>query len=213
MSNPNDDIILRQATLEDIPGIALLMDIAIEWLREQGRTGQWGTEKASENPDRIKQLTEFVDSGGTWVLVDTNVADAAAAAATADDGLHNQGDGAVGSGVGGQTRNRTLRGIIGALTVSSDAELKPWITAATEPELYISFLITHRAWNGRGVGKRLMEQARKLAHAAGVLLLRVDCYAGDDGKLVKYYESQGFEKTDAFQERGWKGQILAQRLG
>jgi ribosomal protein S18 acetylase RimI-like enzyme len=210
MSGTDDGIIIRQATLEDIPGIALLMDIAIEWLGSEGRTGQWGTEKASENPERIKQLTEFVKSGGTWVLVDTNAADTATA--NADDEPHYQGEGAVESG-GGQTRNRTLRGIIGALTVSSDAELKPWITPATEPELYISFLITHRAWNGRGTGKRLMEQARKLARAGGVSLLRVDCYAGDDGKLIKYYESQGFEKTDAFEERGWKGQILAQRLG
>ena len=212
MNSTDDGIILRQATSEDITGIALLMDIAIEWLGSEGRTGQWGTEKASENPERIKQLAGFVESGGTWVLVDTNAAAAAASTATADDGSHNQGEGAVGSG-GAQSRNRTLQGIIGALTVSSDAELKPWITPATEPELYISFLITHRAWSGRGVGKRLMEQARKLAHAAGVSLLRVDCYAGDDGKLVKYYESQGFEKTEAFEERGWKGQILAQRLG
>jgi ribosomal protein S18 acetylase RimI-like enzyme len=209
MSNFNDGVILRQATLEDIPGIALLMGIAIEWLGSEGRTGQWGTGKASENPDRIKQLTEFFESGGTWVLVDTNAADTVSA--TADNGPHNQGEGAVGSG-GGKTRNQALQGIIGALTVSSDAELKPWITPASEPELYISFLITHRAWNGRGVGKRLMEQARKLAQAAGVSLLRVDCYAGDDGKLVRYYESQGFERTEAFEERGWKGQILAQRL-
>ena len=209
MSNSVDGIILRQATLEDVAGIALLMDIAIEWLEREGRTGQWGTGKASENPDRINQLTEFVESGGTWVLVDTNAADTAGA--TNDDGPNGPGEGAVGSG-GRQAGNRTFRGIIGALTASSGAELKPWITPATEPELYISFLITHRAWNGRGVGKRLLEQARKLARAAEVSLLRVDCYAGDDGKLVKYYESQGFEKREAFEERGWKGQILAQRI-
>lgn len=204
MSNSDDGISLRLGTFEDMPGIMLLMDLAIEWLVSEGRTGQWGTGKASVDPDRIKQLTKLIESGGTWVVVDANAANAA----TTHDELHNQGP--VGSN-GPKVTNRTLRGIIGALTVS-DGELKPWITPANEPERYIAFLITHRAWNGRGVGKKLLEQARKLTRAAGVSLLRVDCYAGSDGKLVKYYESQGFKKTDSFVVKGWPGQILAQQL-
>jgi hypothetical protein len=44
-------------------------------------------------------------------------------------------------------------------------------------------------------------------------LLRVDCYAGDDRKLVAYYEGNGFTPTEPFTVEGrWPGQVLARRL-
>ncbi len=44
---------------------------------------------------------------------------------------------------------------------------------------------------GRGLGTLLLAKARELTLAAEVNVLRVDCYAGGDGKLVRWYESQG----------------------
>lgn len=99
---------------------------------------------------------------------------------------------------------------VGALAVgAAPAHIPP----ATEPELYINFLVTDRAHAGQRIGARLLEHAADLARERGVGLLRVDCYAGDDRALVRYYESQGFTPTDAIvlpMPRGpWAGQVLS----
>lgn len=88
----------------------------------------------------------------------------------------------------------------------------PYVTPATEPELYVQGLVTDRRFHGRGVGSTLLERARTEAAGWGVGLLRVDCYAGDDGRLVAYYESQGFTRTESFSVGDWPGQILAMRI-
>ncbi|MFI7602415.1 GNAT family N-acetyltransferase [Actinoplanes sp. NPDC049681] len=91
-----------------------------------------------------------------------------------------------------------------------------YVPPAVEPELYIQLLVTDRAWAGRGIGGRLLEHARTIARAAGVRLLRLDCYAAPDRALVRYYEQQGFTATDSFEVEGpsgpWPGQVLEQRL-
>jgi hypothetical protein len=48
-----------------------------------------------------------------------------------------------------------------------------------------------------------------------VALLRVDCYAGDDGRLVAYYEANGFTPTVSYTagvNNDWPGQVLAMRV-
>lgn len=101
--------------------------------------------------------------------------------------------------------------VIGAVTV--DPTSPEYVPAADAPEMYVRLLITDRAWKGRRIGNCLVAKARDLAKAAGVDVLRVDCYAGGDGKLVKWYESAGFEKAQTFTAKGtWPGQILFMRL-
>jgi len=61
------------------------------------------------------------------------------------------------------------------------------------------------------------EALQRLAREAGVRLLRVDCFAGGDGALVRYYEQQGFTRDTAFavprvNDVDWPGQVLVQRL-
>lgn len=94
----------------------------------------------------------------------------------------------------------------GALAVG---EAPPYISVAPEPELYVNLLVTDRDHKGAGIGAALLAHARGLARARGVSLLRVDCYAGDDGALVRYYESQGFAPTERFVVEDWPGQVLA----
>ncbi|KXK58966.1 GCN5 family acetyltransferase [Micromonospora rosaria] len=103
---------------------------------------------------------------------------------------------------------------VGALVVGAATEHVP---PATEPELYVNLLVTDRAYAGLGIGARLLAHAAGLAQAAGVRLLRVDCYAGDDRALVRWYERQGFTATDRFVvprpgRPGWPGQVLVRRL-
>ncbi|WP_422733705.1 GNAT family N-acetyltransferase [Micromonospora sp. WMMD558] len=104
---------------------------------------------------------------------------------------------------------------VGALVVGSATDYVP---PATEPELYVNLLVTDRAHAGHGIGGRLLAHAADLARERGVDLLRVDCYAGSDGALVRWYERQGFTRTEPFTVKRpgrepWPGQVLARRLG
>ena len=100
-------------------------------------------------------------------------------------------------------------GVIITSTTSPD-----YVPPAPEPEHYVSLLVTARAFTGAGVGATLLAHARTQARAAGVGLLRVDCYDGDDHRLVAYYEKQGFTPVATFTARNgtWPGRLLAQRL-
>ena len=79
---------------------------------------------------------------------------------------------------------------------------------ALGPEDYVLLLVSDPAC--RGAGRRLLDEAGSRARAAGVPQ-RVDCYAGDDGKLVRFYESAGFTRTETFDVNGWPGQLLERR--
>lgn len=82
-----------------------------------------------------------------------------------------------------------------------------------EPERYIHWLASDRRFKGHGVGSALLAHAAEVTRQAGVSLLRVDCYAGDDGKLVAYYEGNGFTATEPYTTNGdWPGQVLARRV-
>ncbi|MGW2961633.1 GNAT family N-acetyltransferase [Streptomyces sp. NPDC001220] len=82
-----------------------------------------------------------------------------------------------------------------------------------EPERYIHWLASDRRFKGHGVGSALLAHAAEETRRAGVSLLRVDCYAGADGKLVRYYEGNGFVRTETYTAmRDWPGQVLARRL-
>ncbi|MER7899011.1 GNAT family N-acetyltransferase [Streptomyces sp. NPDC096046] len=99
------------------------------------------------------------------------------------------------------------------LTGSAGAHLSH-LPQPGEPERYIHWLASDRRFKGRGVGSALLAHAAEETRRAGVSLLRVDCYAGDDGKLVRYYEAYGFTRTEAFTvgENDWPGQLLARRV-
>ncbi|GAA1562947.1 GNAT family N-acetyltransferase [Kribbella sancticallisti] len=103
--------------------------------------------------------------------------------------------------------------VVGALAVGA---AMPYVPPATEPELYVRLLVTDRAAKGSGIGTDLLDHARSLARGLGVGLLRVDCFGGGDGALIRYYEKQGFTRAEQFAVPAngsvWPGQILIQRL-
>ncbi|MFC7241901.1 GNAT family N-acetyltransferase [Catellatospora aurea] len=102
--------------------------------------------------------------------------------------------------------------VVGALSVG---EALPYVPPAEEPELYVQLLISSRSASGRGAGAALLARARELAVAQGVTLIRLDCFAGGEGALVRYYEKQGFTRGDTFSVeqpgREWPGQLLTLR--
>jgi GNAT superfamily N-acetyltransferase len=100
--------------------------------------------------------------------------------------------------------------VVGALEVNDQS---PWYAPVTdEPSLYVDLLLTSRRFTGQGIGATLLECARADCLTRGLILLWVDCWAGGDRRLVRYYESAGFTATEAFDRAGWPGQLLVQRL-
>lgn len=87
-----------------------------------------------------------------------------------------------------------------------------YVARAAEPEQYVRYLATDGRRHGHGVGAALLAHAADETRRAGVSLLRVDCFAGSEGRLVRYYERQGFTRTEAFTVGDWPGQVLERRV-
>lgn len=81
-----------------------------------------------------------------------------------------------------------------------------------ERELYVHFLVASRDYAGRGIGRTLLDFARDQARQRGIKLVRVDCWAGGDGALVRYYVGAGFTRTTEFSLGEWQGQVFEQHL-
>ncbi|HEY3873443.1 MAG TPA: GNAT family N-acetyltransferase [Actinocrinis sp.] len=81
-----------------------------------------------------------------------------------------------------------------------------------EPELYVNLLMTSRRHGHRGIGAALIDEAKAMAAELGVDLIRVDCWSGEEGNLVRVYEGYGFKQVDQFLVGVWPGTLLAMRL-
>lgn len=100
-------------------------------------------------------------------------------------------------------------GVVGFLALG---EATDYVPAATQDEIYVRVLIGSRDARAKGTGRRLLGFAEEQARAAGVDLLRVDCYAGGTGDLVRFYESCGYRPTTTFTVGVWPGQVLERTL-
>lgn len=100
-------------------------------------------------------------------------------------------------------------GVVGFLALG---EATDYVPAATRPELYVRVLIGSRDARAKGTGRLLLDFADEQARAAGVDLLRVDCYAGGSGDLIRFYESCGYRPTTTFAVGEWPGQVLERSL-
>ena len=87
------------------------------------------------------------------------------------------------------------------------------VSPAEVPEVYVRALVTSREPAARGAGRLLLEHAAALADEQGVDRVRVDCFAGNGGRLVAFYESCGFTPTERFTVGEWVGQVLVRDLG
>lgn len=100
--------------------------------------------------------------------------------------------------------------VVGVLIVSDQPD--PHIPPADEPEVYVRLLLSSRRHAGMKIGSQLLDKAVEVARERGVSLVRVDCFRGEDGELVGYYERNGFEKSGTFMVKEWPGQVLSRRI-
>jgi GNAT superfamily N-acetyltransferase len=164
---------IRQGGPDDTEAIIAMLDGAVAWLAENGRSGQWGTEPFSASPESTERIEKRIRADTIWIA---------------------EIDGAP----------------AGAMATSP--EPKSYVDPADEPELYITLLVTDRSFAGRGVGATLLAHARDEARREGTGLMRVDCYAGGGGRLVAYYQRNGFTPTETFSVGEWPGQVLSLRV-
>jgi GNAT superfamily N-acetyltransferase len=100
--------------------------------------------------------------------------------------------------------------VAGALAVSETPI--SYTPPVDERELYVHLLLVSRGHGGRNVGGRLLDHARGLARERGISLVRVDCWAGGDGELVRYYEGQGFTPSQRVRVRDTEAQVFEERV-
>jgi GNAT superfamily N-acetyltransferase len=87
------------------------------------------------------------------------------------------------------------------------------VPAAAVPEVYVRALVTSRAPEARGAGRALLDHACRVAAEREVEQVRVDCYAGNEGRLVAFYESCGFVRSGSFAVGDWHGALLVRPPG
>ncbi|KAK1757078.1 hypothetical protein QBC47DRAFT_378370 [Echria macrotheca] len=88
--------------------------------------------------------------------------------------------------------------------------------------MYLDMLVTEFSarteGKRKGAGAALVRRGREWAREEGFDVMYVDCWAGNEGKLVRFYESQGFKRVGAFEvekpDTGekWPGMFLKMDL-
>jgi GNAT superfamily N-acetyltransferase len=159
---------IRPGRPGDAGAVLAMLDRAVRWLASTGRSGQWGPDPFSADPDRVARVRRWAAGGGLRIAE--------------VDGVP-----------------------VGAMVLG---QAPAYVPAADGPEVYVLLLVASRAHAGRGVGAALLGHAHAEAVEQGATRLRVDCWAGGDGALVRYYQAAGFTATTRFSVGDWQGQVL-----
>jgi GNAT superfamily N-acetyltransferase len=101
---------------------------------------------------------------------------------------------------GGVVTIAEIEGEVVGASVVTDHPM-PYVPAADEPERYLKLLISSPKHRGHKIGHRLIELAREDTVSQGIKLLRVDCWAGGDRRLVSYYTGEGFTPVQEIEVR------------
>lgn len=165
------------------------------------------------DPDDIAVVLALGDEAVKWMNARGNIQQWGTAPWTGNEGreavIRQQ------SSAGGMRIAEDRDGtVLGAMVITESPQT--YIPPAGERELYVNLLLVSRRHGGRGVGAALIEHAKQEAAARGIGLIRVDCWAGEEGALARVYEKYGFcrvrEFTIALPAGEWPGMLLAMRL-
>ena len=170
-SKPKHISIREATTSTDTAFIISCFDSALPYLASIGSKGQWGTELFSERQWFCDEIRGFVEG-------DRDLATGIAWIADVED--ENDGH--------GETRPA------GAMVLTTTGHQAPQSVLPPVKELYVKFLITDRRLEAvsKGVGACLLDFAKDFTRKQSIKLLRVDCWSGGNGGLVKYVPSWTF---------------------
>ncbi|GAP84564.1 putative kinesin motor domain-containing protein [Rosellinia necatrix] len=202
--------------LEDGQFILGAFDASLHQLAAIGSGGQWGSTPFSERPDtweriKIEQAKRY-QSTGEGEPVRIFIVEAEVPPAAVDElppSVRIRTD---------EAGRRLLA--VGSVMLSHgmyphylgphfDKEPIKKELDGTSAYVYLEALITdYRAgpWR-KGAGAALIEHARRYCLEKSLHILYGDCYAGNDRKLVNYYEGQGFHVVSDFEGPAPDGSI------
>ncbi|SPO36655.1 uncharacterized protein PSFLO_02126 [Pseudozyma flocculosa] len=179
-------------TETDLAFILSAFDSALPYLSSIGSAQQWGDIPFSSRPKTRTEFAQFIRSSYRLSL------------------LPRDGDGD-GDGQGEEGGRWCLDQIRQRL--HDDDGSAPRF-------LYLNYLITHRFRPSRGAGAQLIHHALDLARHRRIPWILVDCWCGNAGGLVRFYQQHGFHPIgDAFVAPGkhkdgleWRGSVLGRRI-
>ncbi|KAF2113776.1 hypothetical protein BDV96DRAFT_662031 [Lophiotrema nucula] len=201
-------------------------DSALPYLAARGSAAQWGTLRMAERPGFEKRAEEWGErcmeareKGGLWVMIAEREIDW-------DVDLRIGEVGELRYRVDGDSGRRFLA--VAAAVVREgwfpgyvELGLGEYVREAREKGewVYLEILVSDfqtGEWR-RGGGAALVERVRAEAAGRGLSGFYVDCWAGNKGGLIRFYEDQGFKLLGTFSAKKsdtetWDGALLKMDL-
>ncbi|KAI3325162.1 acetyltransferase [Xylariaceae sp. AK1471] len=194
--------------LKDKQFILDAFDSSLPQLAKIGSGNQWGSELFSKRPDiedrlKIFQAKRYQETGeGDPVrifIIEAEIPPLGADELPASGYVRTDDAGkkflAVGSAMLSEGKYPPYVGLY------ADKNTVGKELSGTQDYVYLDGLITdYRTgpWR-KGAGAALIEHCRQYCRERGKPILYLDGYSGNDRKLVRYYESQGFSVVDYFE--------------
>ncbi|KAK0648708.1 hypothetical protein B0T16DRAFT_408640 [Cercophora newfieldiana] len=228
MTTPQVQFHIRDAlpSAENTDALFILgaFDSCIPHLATIGSATQWGPEPFSSRPNILDRPVSAIAAAETYRLEgkgDPVGVFIAEAASSADADANTENDGST---------SREGRVQVGAAVykancfpeyVKSQPQFEE-VIQGQEKWMYLDMLVTEFSakteGKRKGAGAALVKKGREWAEEEGFGVMFVDCWAGNEGRLVGFYESQGFERVGEFvvvkpgTEEKWPGMLLKMEL-
>ncbi|KAI0855392.1 hypothetical protein F4860DRAFT_496450 [Xylaria cubensis] len=189
---------IRPATMAALDH-ELLVDFQesqISWLSTVGSGDQWGTKSIREvNPtasERARSWIEKSEQGAQW---------------SSDWCRAFVAEASSGVPVAGLVLDSKAPAYVSSVLPEQDE---------SDPFVYLAYLISnrHAGEERKGAAAALLDLAKDQVRDMGLNRICLDCWRGNDRKLVRYYESQGFRLLEDFTagKNDWPGCVLEMRL-
>ncbi|EME45704.1 hypothetical protein DOTSEDRAFT_62184 [Dothistroma septosporum NZE10] len=189
-----------------------LWDSQLPWLAEIGSDGQWGSRSIREaRPEAGDKVRNWITQGERRESWGADWCRAFVAEIEAPQNL------------GTETRGDSMRPTsVPVAAISLEAKPAAYIKSILprqdeiDPFVYIGFLMSNRTAGelSKGAGAALIEHAKYKSASCGIRRLCLDCFRGNNRKLVEYYEKQGFTLLGDFVagDKDWPGSVLEMRF-
>ncbi|GAW23420.1 hypothetical protein ANO14919_129790 [Xylariales sp. No.14919] len=175
-----------------------LQQSQIAWLSTVGSGEQWGTRPVREaNPGALQKTRSWVERSERNANAQWSSDWCRAFIAEASNGVP----------VAGIVLDSKAPAYVSSVLPEQDA---------SDPFVYLAYLISnrHAGEERKGAAAALIAFAKDQVRGVGLNRICLDCWRGNDRKLVRYYESQGFKVLEDFTpvEKDWPGSVLEMRL-